>query len=96
MASKDEILWKAMATGAGIVAGLFARNIATKGWEKAAGGDPPTNPADPSTSWPEALAWTTTVGVLVGAARLFARRSAAELWMRQAGSTPPGLEEVQA
>lgn len=96
MPNKDEMLWKGLATGAGIAAGIFARNIATKGWTRAAGGDPPTNPADPQTSWPEALAWTTFVGVLVGAARLFARRSAAELWLRQAGETPPGLEDVQA
>lgn len=96
MPDRDEMLWKALATGAGIAAGIAARNLATSGWKKAAGGDPPTNPADPATSWGEAAAWTVFVGALVGLARLFARRSAAELWQRQAGSLPPGLEEVSA
>lgn len=96
MSKKDELLWKGFATGAGVAAGIFARNMATKGWVKTQGGDPPTNPADPSTSWTEALAWTTVVGVLVGTARLFARRAAAELWLSRAGETPPGLEDVSA
>lgn len=94
MADRDEMLWKALATGAAIVAGIGARNAATAGWKKTVGGEPPTNPADPQTSWAEALGWTVLTGLLVATARLFARRSAAELWERRQGSLPPGLEEA--
>jgi hypothetical protein len=93
---KNDVLWKALATGASIAAGIAARNLASAGWRRTAGGDPPANPADPKTSWGEALAWTTTVGVLVGIARLLARRSSAGLWESVVGDTPPGLEEVEA
>ncbi len=96
MPDRDELLWKALTTGAAIAAGIAARNVATAGWKKAAGGEPPVNPADPTTSWGEAVGWTVLVGALVGLARLFARRSAAELWERQAGSRPPGLQDVDA
>lgn len=97
MRDKDELLWKALATGASIIAAVAARNLATAGWKKGhAGDDPPTNPADPTTSWGEALGWTVLVGVLAGVARLVARRSAAEVWTNVQGSTPPGLQDVDA
>lgn len=92
----DEMLWKGLATGASIVAAVAARNLATAGWKKGAGGDPPTNPADPTTSWGEAVGWTVLVGVLAGVARLIARRSAAELWQNVQGDLPPGLADVDA
>lgn len=96
MPARDEMLWKGLATAAAVVAGIGARNAATAGWRRAAGGDPPSNPADPDTSWGEALGWTVMVGVLVGIARLVARRSAAELWQRRAGGLPRALEDVSA
>ena len=96
MPDKDELLWKALATGASILAAVAARNIATAGWKRSAGGDPPTNPADPATSWGEALGWTVLVGVIAGVARLVARRSAAEVWQSVQGDLPPGLQEVDA
>lgn len=96
MRDKDELLWKGLATGASIIAAVAARNLATAGWKKGRGGDPPTNPADPTTSWGEALGWTVLVGVLAGVARLVARRSAADVWENVRGSTPPGLQDVDA
>lgn len=96
MPDKDELLWKGLATGASIIAAVAARNLATAGWKRSAGGDPPTNPADPSTSWGEAIGWTVLVGVLAGLARLVARRSAAEVWQSVQGQTPPGLQDVDA
>lgn len=96
MPDRDELMWKALATGAGILAAVAARNIATASWQRTAGGDPPTNPADPKTSWGEAIGWTVLVGVLAGVARLVARRSAAEVWQSWQGDLPPGLEEVDA
>lgn len=88
---KDDLLWKALTTGAAIAAGVAARNLATAGWRATAHAEPPTNPADPQTSWSEALGWTVLVGVLVGTARLLARRSAAEAWAHLQGEQPPGI-----
>lgn len=96
MPDKDELLWKGLATGASVLAAIAARNLATAGWQRAAGGDPPTNPADPRTSWGEALGWTVLVGVLAGVARLVARRSAVEVWESWRGDLPPALQDVDA
>lgn len=96
MPNKDELLWKGLATGASILAAVAARNLASAGWKLGPGGDPPTNPADPATSWGEALGWTVLVGVIAGVARLVARRSAADVWQSIQGELPPGLQEVDA
>jgi hypothetical protein len=94
VADRSELVWKLLATAAAVGAGIAARNVATAGWKRTVGGEPPTNPADPATSWQEALGWSILTGVLVGTARLFARRSAAGLWRRRRGDLPPGLQEV--
>ncbi|MEX1176985.1 MAG: DUF4235 domain-containing protein [Nitriliruptor sp.] len=87
-------VWKSITALASIGAGLAARNAATSLWEKRVGHEPPMNPADPQTSWGEALGWTVGVGALVGVARLLARRGAAEAWTKVDGQTPPGLQDA--
>jgi hypothetical protein len=91
---KDEVLWKAAGSLASIGAGMVAANLAAEVWRRGRHDDPPANPADPQTSWGEAIAWSLLVGVTMGLARLIARRGAAEAWRRAKGSLPPGLEEV--
>lgn len=87
-------LWKAVATLASIGAAIAARNAATSVWKNQVGAEPPVNPADPATTWGEALGWTVATGVLVGTARLFARRGAAKMWEQVDGQLPPGLQEA--
>ena len=87
-------VWKAVATLASIGAAVAARNAATATWKKQVGTEPPANPADPSTTWGEAVGWTLATGVLVGMARLFARRGAAQVWKRVDGQLPPDLQEA--
>lgn len=87
----QELLWKGAATASAIGAGIAARNLATSAWERQQGTPPPTNPADPTTSWGQALGWTVLVGAVVGAARLFARRGAAGVWASVNGELPPGV-----
>lgn len=87
-------VWKAVATLASIGAAIAARNAATAVWKNQVGQDPPANPADPATTWGEAIAWTLATGALVGSARLFARRGAASLWEKVDGQLPPGLQDV--
>jgi hypothetical protein len=90
----QKTLWKALATGAAIVAGIAIRKLLEAGWQKARHTDPPANPAAPGTTWGEALGWTVASGIGVGLARLIAQRGAAAGWRKATGALPPGLEDV--
>ena len=88
--------WKVIGAVGGMAATRSARKALNAGWRRAVGGDPPTNPASPSTTWKEALAWAIASGVAVGIARLLVQRGAAATWRKATGSYPPGLEEVSS
>lgn len=87
-------MWKIVGTVAGVLSGMATRSLLRAGWRRVKGGDPPTNPAAPGTSWNEALTWAAASGVALAITRLVAQRGAAEAWKAQAGTYPPGLEEV--
>lgn len=89
-----KVVWKGVGLLAGVMAAKYARKAATTGWRKTVGGDPPTNPASPTTTWTEALAWAAASGVALGVARMLAQRGAAATWKKATGSLPPGLEDV--
>ena len=88
------LLWKVVGTLTGVGAGIATKSLLKLVWRRLRGGDPPTNPAAPGTSWGEALAWAASTGVAVAVTRLVAQRGAAEAWKATGGSYPPGLEEV--
>lgn len=90
----DKTVWKTGATLAAVVAGIVTRQTLTAIWKATRKSAPPTNPANPSTQWGEALAWTIASGIAVGVGRLMASRGAAEGWRRYTGALPPGLEDV--
>lgn len=90
----EKTVWKLAATGAAIIASIAVRNLLMAVWRKVVKTDPPNNPADPSTSWGEAIAWTAATGLVIGVARMAASRGAAAGWQRATGSLPPGLEDV--
>ena len=87
-------LWKVVGTLTGILTGMATRTVLKAVWKRVRGGDPPTNPAAPGTSWGEALVWAASSGVAMAVTRLVAQRGAAEAWKAELGSYPPGLEEV--
>jgi len=91
---KRELLWKLVGMLSGLVAGTATRSLLRAGWRRTKGGDPPTNPASPSTGWSEAVAWAVASGVALAVTRLVAQRGAAEAWKKSTGSYPPGLETV--
>lgn len=64
------------AATAAIGAGVGARNASTAIWRRITGTEPPKDPSDPLTSWGEAIAWSVTVGIIVGIFRVVARRAA--------------------
>jgi NADPH:quinone reductase-like Zn-dependent oxidoreductase len=88
------LLWKAVGSVSGIAAGSATRALLRAVWRRTRGGDPPTNPASPSTRWSEALIWAAASGIAMAVTRLVAQRGAAEAWKARSGSYPPGLETV--
>lgn len=90
----ENTTWKIAATGAGVVAGVFARKAIMAGWVKTKGTNPPTNPAARETQWSEALIWTVATSIGVGIARLVAQRGAAGAWEKATGALPRALQEV--
>lgn len=86
-----EVVWKLTSTGLGVLAAVAVRAGARALWESVRGEEPPANPADPFTSWSDAVVWSMALGVGVAVGRLVARRGAAEGWERLTGSAPPGL-----
>lgn len=89
----EKFAWKLAGMGSAIAAGIAMRKALTTGWEKARHQQPPMNPANPGTSWGEALAWTMALGAGVGVARMLASRAAAAGWQKATGTLPPGLED---
>ena len=92
--SSERVLWQVAGGLSGVVSGLVARRVLQTGWRRLKGGEPPTNPAAPSTTWSEALIWAASSGVAIAVARLVAARGAAEAWKAATGSYPEGLESV--
>lgn len=92
---KDKrLLWKMIGTLSGLAAGMATKAVLRTFWRRMLGGDPPTNPAAPGTSWNEALLWAASSGVAMAVTRLVAQRGAAEAWKKETGTYPPGLETV--
>jgi NADPH:quinone reductase-like Zn-dependent oxidoreductase len=88
------LVWKAVGSVSGIAAGSATRALLRASWRRTRGGDPPTNPASPSTKWSEALIWAAASGVAMAVTRLIAQRGAAEAWKATTGRYPAGLETV--
>lgn len=89
-----DILWKVVGAASGAVAGIATRKLLQASWRQVKGGDPPTNPASPSTTWSEALVWAISSGVALAVTRLIAQRGAAEAWRKATGAYPASLEDV--
>ena len=77
-----------LATGLAAMASSFVtKALLKKGWNTATGDDPPMNPADPRTSWTEAVTWTLAASAVAALTQLAARRTAAGAL----GGAPPEM-----
>ncbi|QGG95017.1 DUF4235 domain-containing protein [Actinomarinicola tropica] len=85
----EQVLWKAMTLGSGVLAALVARRVVGAIWTRIKGADEPTDPADRNTSWTNAIQWAVASGVGAGVARVLAQRAAARAWESATGATPP-------
>ncbi|MGH7483235.1 MAG: DUF4235 domain-containing protein [Longimicrobiales bacterium] len=86
-----DTVWKLTVAGAAVAGAFLVRNALEQGWKLATGRQPPDNPASPLTSWPEALIWSTSIGVGIGLGRLIAQRGAATGWKHATGHLPRSL-----
>lgn len=86
--------WQLVGAASGMAAGLVTNKILVALWKKVRGETPPVNPAARSASWPQALTWAISSGVIVAVTRLVAHRGAAEAWKAVTGDYPAGLDEV--
>ncbi|MDP9433254.1 MAG: DUF4235 domain-containing protein [Actinomycetota bacterium] len=91
---RTETEWKICGTVSAVLAGTATRKVLAKLWARVTGKNPPANPASPSTTWAEGLAWASLTGAAMGVARMVAARQAAQVWKRANGTLPPGVEEV--
>lgn len=87
----EKLSWQLLTTVAAVGAAMVVRKVLTASWSSLRATEPPTNPADPTTQWGEAIAWTAATGLVVGIARMVATRGAAGAWTRAMGTRPPGL-----
>lgn len=93
MNTKD-LAWKATALAAGGASAFLTRRVFRLAWTGVKGGEPPTNPAAPSTTWHDAIEWAVVSGVGLAVARLVAQWGAAAAWKAKTGSYPRALEDV--
>ena len=91
MASDSSKVWTVMSLVAGLGAAAVTRKVLDRSWKVAAGKNPPENPADPDTSFAEAVVWASVTGAAIAIARMVAQRRAAHYYARSTGHLPPGL-----
>jgi len=70
-----EKLQDTIVAGATMLSAFLTRKLIEKVWVKVTDEEPPTDPADTSITWKDALAWTVATGVLVGIANVVVSRS---------------------
>lgn len=87
------LVWKLMAAGAAVGAGIVANKLTDGTWKFVSGGDSPSNPEDPDIDLKEAIAFAALSGVIVGLARMFANREATRVYQKTTGHLPPELEK---
>lgn len=87
------LVWKLMATGAAMAAGIVASKATDGTWKFVTGGDSPSNPEDPDIDWKEAIAFALVSGAIIGLSRMVANRQAAAIYKKSTGHLPHPLAQ---
>ncbi len=90
------LVWKVMAAGAAVGAGIVARKVTDGTWKFVSGGDSPTNPEDPDIDIKEAVAFALLSGAVVGLTRMMANRQATKLYQKSTGHLPQALVDAKS
>ena len=85
------LVWKVMATGSTIVAGIVATKEADAVW-RAAGQEKVADVRHPDTSTGTALAYAALTGIAAGVARTLAQRKATAYYAQSTGHLPHDIE----
>jgi hypothetical protein len=86
--------WRVVGGASSAVSGSLARRAANSAYTGVRKTDPPANPANPQTTWAEAIIWAALSGAVIGLVRLAVQRAVAHGWVRATGSLPPGMEDI--
>lgn len=89
----EKTAWKVLTAFAALLATIGVRKLLEGVWGRLTNAEAPTNPADPSVDWKEALMWTAATGVGIGIGRTIAQRGAASAWTKATGRIPPPFEQ---
>jgi hypothetical protein len=92
MSFVGKIAYKLVGIGAGLVTAKVAEAALNAVWDRTKGSQPPDDPADPRTTWGEALSWAAASGVALAVGRLVATKGTASAWVKATGNPPPGQE----
>ncbi len=86
----SNMVWKALAAGSALAAGIIATKVADQIWKTF--GQDDIDPTDPDSPIWQAVAYAALTGLAVGAARTFATRKAAAYYEHSSGHLPKEFE----
>lgn len=81
--------FKLVAMAVAIPVGRLVTKATTKAWATARPDNPPVNPRDLETKWPDALIWAGLTGVGAAVAELLASKGADTAWRALTGKPSP-------
>lgn len=87
MATSQKMMYKVYAGLLGTAATLATSKLLEAGWKAATGNRPP-DPNDPTTSLKQATIWALASGVGVGVVQLMVNRYTARRWFLETGGMP--------
>lgn len=87
----NEIGWKLLATGGGLLAATVARKVTDTSWKAVTGADSPQHAEDPDIGFKEALAFALVSGAIIGISRMLANKGAAQVYKKSTGHLPNSL-----
>lgn len=92
----QRLMWQAFGVLSAAISGALTRMLLKAVWRRFKGGDPPDDPAAPTTTWSEAITWAAASGVAMAVGRLVAQKGLAEAWKAKTGSYPEALEPTSS
>ncbi len=94
MGPSEKVVWKIYVGVLGAVTTIAAQRIVKAGWKAATGDDPPA-PSDPSIPFRWAATWALASGIGIGLTQMLTRRMAARHWSKAMGHQAPGIPDIK-
>jgi hypothetical protein len=94
-AKNNQLAWRAVAMGAGLVTAAVTKKALGSAWQRTTGSPPPGSPEHPEVGLATAVAWSLLAGAVIGVAKTFVARQAVLTWRGVTGELPPGLAAIE-